>query len=385
MTRRHFVAASATLPFTMKAFARNPVDWLLIGTGTDKGIFRATFDPANGTIGTFEVAATTSHPTYLALHPNLPVLYSANELPQGDGQVSSFRLDRSNATLTPLSAASTRGNGPCYVSVDHSGQTAFAANYGGGSLSFIPLVSGGAVNPHTELFECKGNPACGALGPQKDRQDAPHMHCAVVSPDNRFVLACNLGEDAIEVFPIRPGRLPVSIDSPQRIGTRPGSGPRHLAFHPNGRWLYCIYELDCTVELFDWAAGMGSARARPGSVVSTLPAGVATNATSPHPNTGCEIAISPDGRFLYANTRGANTLAVYRIDTATGLLTEQQRIGTGGDIARQFTFDPSRRWLLCANQGSSTITVFAHDPVTARLSATAKSYALDIPMFLLFV
>lgn len=369
--------------------------WVLFGTGTEQGIFKASFDPATGTLGDFRVAASTSHPTYLALHPTLPLVYASNELPEGDGTISSFRLNRNTLELTPLGQIGSEGNGPCYLSLDHAGKYAFAANYGGGNVSSVNLVSDGEFD-NPSLFDCKTNLDCGAPGPLKSRQDGPHMHCAVVSPDNRFVLACDLGDDAIQILPIPqptkpshpgfPDKNPATPAEPQRVGTRPGSGPRHVVFHPNGRWVYCIYELECTLELFDWTVhkDRASLEARAGSIVSTLPVGAATNSTSTTPNTGCELAVSPNGKSLYANTRGANTLAVYDIGPA-GLLTEQQRIQTGGTVTRHFAFDPSRRWLLCANQGSSTVTVFSHDTATGKLGDKPKSYALDTPMFIQFL
>jgi 6-phosphogluconolactonase len=403
-SRRDFLAASAALPFALKAMAqRAPAggqQWLMVGTGTEQGIFRTPFDPGSGVLGNFEVAAQCSHPTYLALHPTLPLLYAANELPEGDGQISSFKLERNNANLTQLAQVGTEGNAPCYVSLDHTGHMAFAANYGGGSVAMMDIVGDGEFD-NTQLFDCKNNLACGTPGPVKSRQDKPHMHCVVVSPDNHFVLACDLGGDGIEIFPIAPKRGPKPHASwqtekedkpkpaqrgPTRISTRPGSGPRHLAFHPNGHLLYCIYELDCTIEAFEWSVRGGAPELTPiaGTVISTLPKGVSPDADSTKPNTGCELAISPNGKSLYANTRGANTLAVYDIGH-DGILTEQQRIHTGGDLTRHFAFDPTRRWLLCANQGSSTITVFSHDLKTGRLSETSKSYPIDTPEFIQFI
>jgi 6-phosphogluconolactonase len=403
-SRRAFLAASAALPFALKAIAQPAVVggqmWLLVGTGTDQGIFRAPFDPGSGVLGNFEVAAQVAHPTFLAVHPTLPLLYAANEIPEGDGQISSFKLERANANLTELAQQGTEGNGPCYVSLDHTGRMAFAANYGGGSVAMMDIVGDGEFD-NTQLFDCKTNLACGIPGPVKSRQDKPHMHCVVVSPDNRFVLACDLGGDGIEIFPFAPKKGPKPHASwqteredkpqppqrgPTRVSTRPGSGPRHLAFHPDGHLLYCINELDCTIEAFDWSVRGGAPilEPRPGTVISTLPHGMSPNADSTKPNTACELAISPNGKSLYANTRGANTLAVYDIGH-DGVLTEQQRINTGGELTRHFAFDPSRRWLLCANQGSSTITVFSHDLKTGRLSETSKSYPIDTPMFIQFI
>ncbi len=314
------------------------------------------------------------------MHPRLPILYAVNEDPAGDGALCSFRLDARSAALTPVERVSSEGNGPCYVSVDATGQNAFVANYGGGSFAAFGLEGGGGLSS-AGLFDCRGNAACGAVGPNRARQDAAHLHCAVLSPDNRFVLACNLGEDAIEIFRIHPGAAK-PMEAPVRIAARAGSGPRHLAFHPNGLWLYCIHELDCTIDLYDWNVnnGVPVPVLRKESVMSTL----ASRAALPG-STGCEIAVSPDGRFVYGNTRGENSLVVYQVNASTGLLTEQQRVFSGGGLTRHFAFDPSRRWLLCANQGTSTVTVFAHDPATGRLAETPKSFAIDTPMFVQFV
>ncbi len=264
--------------------------------------------------------------------------------------------------------------------MDQTGKDAFVANYGGGSFAAFRLDDSGAIH-NTYFFDCRNNAACGATGPNTARQNAAHIHCAVISPDNRFVLACNLGDDAIEIFRIHPGAAS-PIEVPVRIAARAGSGPRHLAFHPNGLWLYCIHELDCTIDVYDWnvSNGVPSPVLRKDSVISTL----ASRASLPG-STGCEIVVSPDGRFVYGNTRGENSLVVYRVNASTGLLTEQQRVFSGGGSTRHFAFDPSRRWLLCANQGTSTVTVFAHDPATGRLAETPKSFVIDTPMFVQFV
>jgi 6-phosphogluconolactonase len=411
ITRRHFLAASVALPFSLRALAATPLPhWVFIGTGTDKGIFRASWNPQTGELGDIALAAPTNHPNYFAMHPTLPVLYTVNESTGPAAAVSSFRVDRSHGTLTQTSRLSSHGDGPCYISVDRTGQDAFAANYAGGSFSAFGLGPAGELRDLAGAFDCRNNPACGALGPVHDRQDAAHVHCAVISPANDFVLACNLGEDAIEVFPIAPGATH-PLGTPMRVPARPGSGPRHVAFHPNRRWLYCIHELDCTVDLYDWSPqpheespqpheespqphehgaqpGFPSMHLRNGSVVSTLAPGAALTG-----NTACELIVSDDGRFLTTCTRGtgSNSITVYRIAPATGLLTMQQRLSCGGAIPRYMAFDPSRRWLVVTNQGTAdgktpgNIAVFAHDPATGRLRETPHIYAADVPMFVLFV
>lgn len=395
-TRRRFLVASATLPWALRAMAeagaaakapRNEYlapRWVLFGTGS-KGIYRAQWNAAHGTLGPVELAIESNHPTFLAQHPVLPVLYAANESATGNGAVSSFHLDAGKAELKPLQTVSAGAPGTCFVSVDHGGNAVFAANYGGGSLAAYRLTEKGEMDAKSgapsSFFDCRNNPSCGELGPVKPNQDAPHLHCATLAPDNKYVLVCNLGEDAIEVFPIS-SRGSDPLDAPTRVSVRAGSGPRHVAFHPNKRWVYCAHELDCTVDLFDWKAQHGTAEltVRDDSTVSLLPAGADLKG-----NSACEIEVSPDGKYVYANTRGQNWMVVFAVDKATGLLTEIQRVDTGGTMTRHFAFDPTRRWLVCANQGSSTVTVQAHDPVTGRLSGKPASFPVDVPMYVHFL
>jgi len=371
------------VPFALRAMAKPAATprWVFLGTDLGKGIYRASWDAATGSLGDVELAVATDRPDFFAMHPKLPLLYSVNSVGSGKGGVSSFRVDAARGELTLLHRADSHGDGPCAVSVDATGRAAFVANYPGGSFAAYHLGPGGEISDAGGL-DCKGNAACGPLGPVKARQEAPHLHCAVVSPKNNYVLVCDLGDDAIEVFPIAPGADKL-LGTPVRVGVRAGSGPRHVAFHPNGKWVYCIHEVDCTIDLFDWSAGKLTWRA--GSVISTLAKGVPVGI-----NTACEIVVSDDGKFVYACTRFVNEITVYRVDAATGLLTEQQRLSCGGQIPRYFAFDPSRRWLVCTNQGtgvagSGNVTVFAHDPATGKLSETPKTFAAETPMFVLWV
>ena len=249
----------------------------------------------------------------------------------------------------------------------------------------FPLDAAGKPAPAAAVFSCAGSGLCGTPGPVPDRQDAPHLHCAVVSPDNHFVLACDLGDDAILAFPIHPGSAD-PLGKPRLIPARRGSGPRHLAFHPSGRWLYCIHELDCTVDLYHWSAQDGRAEAQlvPGSTVHLAnPAAPATDDPKAVV-TAAEIAITRDGRFLYTSTRGANILTAFRIDATTGSLQQLQQLPCGGRTPRFFALDPTERWLLCAHQDSDSITVFARDPGTGSLRLQATHPAAS-PMCIVWV
>jgi len=384
-SRRQFLAASAALPFALRSFAQAPPapKWVLLGTDKGEGIYRAPWNAATGELGKPELAVAAPRPDFFALHPKLPVLYTVIEGVGKTAGVSAYRVDAPKAGLTLINTVSSRGDGPCYVSVDRTGQSAFAANYPGGTAAAFGLNADGSLREAANVFDCRQNPACGTLGPVTDRQEAPHMHCTTISPNNDFVLVCNLGEDAIEVFPIAPSRSSSEImGTPARVPARAGSGPRHVAFHPNGKWVYCVHELDCTIDLYDWTAKgrKASMTLRPNSTISTLMMGSALTG-----NTGCEVVVSDDGRFVYTCTRGENSLSVYRVDAKTGLLTEQQRLKCGGTVPRIITFDPTRKWLLCSNQGSSTVTVFAHDPSTGRIDEQPKTVEANTPMFVQFI
>ena len=205
-----------------------------------------------------------------------------------------------------------------------------------------------------------------------------------LSPDDRFLLVSDLGSDQISVFPIDPGTA--RLGPPALFSNdRPGSGPRHIAFHPNGRWVYSINELDSTIDLFLW--NTTSSRTNPqGLLVKT--AGAGTKTVAPDfpvaKNTAAEIAISADGHFLYASNRGEDSLVVFSISTTDGALTLVERISCGGKTPRQFTLTPTGNWLICGDEDSATIAVFRRDPATGRIGGPTQTVPLDSPLFTLF-
>lgn len=393
-SRRQFVGRAAALPFALRglAAAQGPSNarWVLLGTDTGKGVYRAAWNAAAGALGPAQLAAECVRPSYLAKHPKLPVVYAANAASGENAAVSSFTLGPSG--LTPLNKVGSQGDGPCYVSVDPTGSMAFVANYSGGSFAAFRVTNVGELAQAIGVFKYTQ----ATHGPVADRQDAAHIHCAVIDPSNKYVLACDLGDDVILVFPVTPGAGD-SVRVPLRVGARPGSGPRHVAFHPNGSFVYCIHEIDCTIDLYDWRMQQGQItptsnerslgtptqpvmRLRENSVVSTLAKGASTKG-----NTASEIVISDDGRFLYACTRGEDSIAAYRIDE-NGYLTEFQRLSSGGKVPRYIAFDPSRKWLVSCNQGApGNVAVFSHDAATGRLGVKPRTFQAVTPMFALWV
>ena len=383
LTRRKLLQSSIAASFVQswpRAWSQQSAEsgWLLIGTG-QQGIYRARWNASTGEIGPTELAIVTPQPSYLARHPRLPVVYACNELDAPAAAVSAFGLDRLRAELTAIGTEATRGGAPCYVSVERGGRLLFAANYSGGSLAVFPLDGVGKPRAAAAVFECKGNAACGSGGPVKERQSGPHLHCAVLSPEGRFVLACDLGDDAILVFPIEA--VPADpLGKVVRIATAAGAGPRHLAFHPNGKWLYCINEVNCTVSLYRWLprGNQAAAEAVPAATVSVRPKdGVGSS-------TAAEVVISSDGRFLYASTRFSDVLTVFSIAPDHGGLTQVQQLPCGGKTPRFFGVDPTERWLLCANQDSGTISVFGRDSRTGLLTLRSTHTAPN-PQCVLFL
>lgn len=381
-SRRRFVVGAAALPFALRGMARAQATgggrWVLLGTDGGQGIYRARWDATTGVMGPVQLAVEATRPDFLARHPRLPVVYSVNSVSGPSAGVSSFNLDTATGGLTLLNEVGSEGNGPCFVSTDKTGEMAFVANYAGGSFAAFQIGPTGRLGQAIGVFKYTQ----ATHGPVADRQDAAHIHCAVVAPGNGYVLACDLGDDVILIFPITPGNGD-AVRVPLRVEARAGSGPRHVAFHPNGRWVYCIHELDSTIDLYDWSVGESGPvmRLRAGSTVSTLAMGVGMKG-----NAACELAMSDDGRFLYSCTRGADTIEVWGVDEGTGLLTEMQRVSCGGKTPRYIAMDPSRKWLVSCNQGGSgNVAVFARDAATGRLGERAKVFAGPTPMFALWV
>jgi 6-phosphogluconolactonase len=381
-------AQSFLTPFHKRPVPPQPV-FVYFGTdtakGVSKGIYLSRFDPASGLMTSPQLAAETLRPSFLALSPNTEGhrhLYAVNEANDASATVTSFLIDPANGALKPINQVTSAGAGPCYISLDATGEAAFVANYAGSSIASYRVLPNGALTEPVERIDYKDR-RFGHRGPNSARQDAPHPHSVHLSPDNRFLLVNDLGSDHISVFPIDPAtaRLgPPALFS----NNRPGSGPRHIAFHPNGRWLYSINELDSTIDRFLWTTT--SSRTNPQGLLVNTGAPVKTIARDfpVAKNTAAEVAISLDGNFLYASNRGEDSLVVFRIAPDDGALTLIQRISCGGKTPRHFTLDPSERWLLCGNQDSASVTIFRRDPASGRIAGPPHSRPHPSPRLSLF-
>jgi 6-phosphogluconolactonase len=315
-----------------------------------------------------------ANPSFLAIHPDGRVLYAVNELENHNGRasgaVSAFAIASKTGGLTRLNEQPSDGGAPCFVSVDRSGRVVLVANYVGGNVALLPIQADGALAPAANVVQHTGT------GPNAERQAAPHAHCIVADPSNRFVLAADLGADRVFVYRLDvDGKSLRHIESSDAV-MRPGSGPRHIAFHPPLSLVYVANELDSTVATFRFDPERGALS--PLDVRSTVPAGWTGT------NYPADIHVASPGRMLYVSNRGHNSIAVFSVANSTGALTLDQVISTEGDWPRNFSLDPTGRWLIVANQRSGSVVVFARDQETGRLTPTRERIALPSPVCLRF-
>ena len=343
-------------------------------TGSSAGIYRVDFDPATGSFATEPRAvATTDNPSWLAVHPNGRVLYAVNELQQFEGQptgtVSAFAIGAEN-DLRFLNRQLSSGTDPCFLCVSPSGRHVLVANYSSGTVAVLPIAADGRLQPVTSMRSRTGS------GPVTGRQDSAHAHHIVFDPSNRFVVWTDLGTDRIVIdrFDADSGGLAESAAG--GVSLPPGSGPRHVAWHPSGAVLYVLSELSATVStlLFDASSGAFTM----GSTISAREAGATA------PNTAAEIAVSGDGRYLYTSNRGDDDLMVFAIDAVTMQPVKRGRVTTFGRTPRHFALDPSGRWMIGAFQDSNVMTVFRIEASTGIPRSTPHSVTVHSPVHVLF-
>ena len=403
-TRRRFLfslpafAASAHaqtgwhLPLRKKKPASPPPP-LTVYIGTDttknvsKGIYQAHFDTTTGQLTPPILAASTLRPSFLAITPvgqGRRCLYAVNAINDPAATATTFLIDPKTGGLKQTGQVSSGGAGPAYISVDATGHSAFVANYIGGTVVSYRIQPDGTLSQPVDRIDFKDHQKFGALGPNSARQDTPHPHSATISPDNRYLLVCDLGTDHIDIFAIHPDTGELTDPRPF-TNDHPGSGPRHVAFHPNGRWVYGINEIDSTLDHYLWTA----------TRFSDTPQGLLVNTNTPvktiapdfprDKNTAAELAISADGLFLYASNRGEDSLVVFSIRPKDGKLELVQRISCGGKTPRHFCLDPTMQWLLCGNQDSATVAVFRRDAATGKLTGPTQTVSIDSPLYTLLV
>jgi 6-phosphogluconolactonase len=383
-----FAGGTLTLVVTALSLSAQTPDhgrfFLYAGTstnpGTSKGIYVYRYDATNGRTEPLGLAAESRSPSFLAVHPNHRFLYAVNEIsnfapgaaPGGrTGSVTAFSIDAKTGRLTRLNAVSSKGGGPTHLSIDRSGKWVAVANYGGGSVVLLPVQADGRLGEAAGFSQHTGS----SVTP---RQTGPHAHGAYFSPDGRFLFVCDLGLDKIMAYRVDPVSGALNPLDPAFAPLKPGSGPRHMAFAPNGHFAYTANELNSTVSAFAYNKAGGRL-----SEIQTLPA-IAGYDGANGVNYPAEIEVDARGRFLYVANRNGDDIAVFAI-AADGKLTPSAQIGVGGKYPRHFALDPSGHYLFVENQNSENIVEFRVDQATGALTPTGVDLRISIPMCVVFV
>ncbi|HEY0170881.1 MAG TPA: lactonase family protein [Pyrinomonadaceae bacterium] len=384
-TRRGFIKAAglgvagAALAGEADALARRgaaPRELLVyVGTyttGASEGIYLYRLDLSDGSLKRTGAIAGIRDPSYLTLAPGGRFLYAVNEIEDfggaKSGAVSAFAVERKTGALRLLNQTASKGGAPCYVTTTESGRFVLVANYSGGNVAVLPVRADGSLGEAVDVERGAG------AGPNRERQEAPHAHCVLLDRANKFAYSCDLGTDKVMAHRFDAGGGGLTPNEPPYFSTKPGAGPRHLAFHPRGRFLYLMNELDSTVTALAHDAARGTLREL--QTVSALPRDFSGA------NTGADIHLTPDGKFLYSSNRGHDSIAGFAVNPRTGRLRPIGHTPTGGRTPRNFVIDPSGRFLLAANQKSDNIVTFRLDTRTGALRPTGQTANVPSPVCL---
>jgi 6-phosphogluconolactonase len=365
---------------------------LFVGTYTgkeSKGIYAYRFNAASSELTPLGVAAETTNPSFLVIDPTRRFLYAVNEVPDykggNSGAISAFSIDSQKddfhtdshisdlhiAKLSLLNQVASRGADPCYIAFDKTGNYALVANYTGGSVAAFPVRADGRIGESSAFVQHAGSSV------NHERQQGPHAHWIETTPDNRFAIAVDLGLDELLVYRFDAKTGSLTANHPPFAKLDAGAGPRHLAFHPNGKFAFVVNELQSTITTFSYDASAGALHKL--KTVSTLPK------TFSGSNDTAEIQVHPSGKFLFASNRGHDSIAVFAIDRHTAALTVVDHFPTQGKTPRNFEIDPSGKFLFVANQDTSNIVVFRIDPNSGKLASTGQMLHVPSPVCLKFV
>jgi 6-phosphogluconolactonase len=342
---------------------------------TSQGVYVSRLD-RSGALSAPRLAAETPNPSFLAVHPTQRFLYAVNETSTFDGKpggaVSAFAIDRMSGTLTLLNGQSSGGADPAHLVVDRDGRNVLVANYSGATVAVLPVDPDGRLRAAATVRRHEGSSV------NRDRQSEPHPHGFALDAQNRFAYVSDLGLDRILIYRFDSARGSLAAGDPAFAAVQPGSGPRHIAMHPNGRFAYVINELTCTITVF--AVDRAGGGLRELETVSTLPPGQAVAAGY----STAEIAVHPSGRFLYGSNRGHDTIAVFAID-GSGKLTLVEHEPTQGRTPRGFGIEPGGAYLIAGNQRSDSVVVLRIDAATGALTPAGTSISVGSPVSVEFV
>ena len=327
------------------------------------GFSLAHFNTDTGALTQPEFLLEAPEPAFFVLSPDGTRLYTCNS--DTPGGLSAYAVEPATGRLTFLNRALAGSRGTSFITLDGTGRFVLVASYDGGNVAAFALKPDGSLGDWTAFAQHTGRSV------HPERQTRPYPHAIVLDPTNRFALVPDLGTDRLCIYRFDEKTGALTPNDPPFAAIAPGSGPRHVRFHPNGRWVYLINEIANTIAGFDWDATRGTLT--PFQTITTLPADF-TGA-----NTSAELEIHPNGQFLYGSNRGHNSLAVFAIDPANGHLTAVEHIASEGKTPRNFAFDPTSQWIVLTNQNSSNAVVFRVDSATGRLTRTGEPVPVPAP------
>lgn len=339
-----------------------------------KGIYAYRFAAGSGEIQPIGLVGESEQPSFLAVDPAEKFLFAVNETDKYQGEasggVSAFSIDRANGKLTFLNEIASRGSAPAHIAVDHTGKYVAVSNYDGGNLAVFPIGADGKLGEATAFDQHHGSSV------NKDRQSRPHVHQAIFSPDDRFILSADLGMDDIFVYPFDANNG--TLGTPRMVSLSGGIGPRHLAFSPDGTFVYLVSEMGSTVTVLRYDHAKGNLVAR--QTVRLAPAG-----DTPQQKAGAEIAVGPSGKFVYASNRFDNLIGVYAINPDTGMIEQTESVQLEGKTPRNFAIDPSGTWLWDANQDSDNIVLYKIERAKGSLMPSGITLKIAAPTCVVFV
>jgi 6-phosphogluconolactonase len=333
------------------------------------GIYVYDFNSQTGDYLFKSKIAGEGNPSYLAVSENGKYVYSLNEF--RNGEISAFSFNATSGELTNLNRVSSAGDNPCYVDVDDKNRFVFVSNYGSGNLIAVALKEDGSLSNSSQVIQQEGSSI------NKGRQQGPHVHSALLSPDDQYLLTPNLGTDKVCIYKVDANNKsqPLSPAHHAFVSVKAGSGPRHLAFHPNSRFLYLIQEMESMITVFEYKDGKLTEK----QTITMLSPDFKGQVGA------ADIHVSPDGKFLYGSNRGdANEIVIYAIDN-DGKLSYAGRQSILGKTPRNFAIDPSGNFLLSANQMTDEVVIFKRDQKTGLLAPTGKTIKVSRPVCLKFV
>jgi len=373
--KKILILIALAFPVLIYAQKKKPVPAtfnLLIGTytkGKSKGIYVYRFYAERGKLEYLNQIDDVSNPSYLTVSDNNKFVYAVNEDGKNGG-VSSFKFNAHLGKLEFINRKSSLGADPCYISVDKDQKNAFIANYTGGTIAVLPINKDGSLGDGIETLHDDGH------GPDKTRQEAAHVHMALLSPDEKYVLYTDLGTDKINITRYRPGKAsPLTGVTPPFVKVTPGDGPRHMVFSEDKKHLYLLTEMGSNIHVFDYDNGKLKEKQK----ISFLMPGFKGQTA------GAAVKITPDGKFLYASNRlETNTITGFAINPETGELTQVEQVSTFGKNPRDFAIEPNGNYMVVANQDSDNIFVYKINKDTGKLALLQGSTEIGNPVCLKF-